>query len=43
MFLFSWEPSIYNDYLLALAVLGYGGGGGEVVLISGGGGDSGIF
>ena len=42
MFLFSWEPSISNDYLLALAVLGDGGGG-EVVLISGGGGDSGIF
>ena len=42
MFLFSWEPSISKDYLLALAVLGDGGGG-EVVLISGGGGDSGIF
>ena len=28
MFLFSWEPSISNDYLLALAVLGDGGGGG---------------
>ena len=45
MFLFSWEPSISKDYLLALAVLGDGGGvgGGEMVLISGGGGDSGIF
>ena len=28
MFFFSWEPSISNDYLLALAVLGDGGGGG---------------
>ena len=28
MFLFSWEPSISKDYLLALAVLGDGGGGG---------------
>ena len=35
MFLFSWEPSISKDYLLALAVLVDGGGGGGEFLLVG--------